>query len=117
MSAESTVYDTLKNYAPLAAEVGLRIFPEVAAQGSDLPLVVYSKTQTEDFNALTGARMLTRNRFQVSGWDLTRDRAEQMIDLVVAALAASGVPVEGRSTAFDEDVGLHGASVEFDTWT
>ena len=117
MSAESDVYDWLRNNAPLAAEVGTRIYPEVIAQGETLPAMVYSKVQTEDFNSLLGERLMTRNRFMVQAWSNTRDEAESVLSLAVAALLAVGVPVEGRASDFNEDVGLHGASVEFDTWT
>jgi hypothetical protein len=116
MSVESNLYDTLRNYSSLSALVSTRIYPMVAAEGSALPLVVYAKVEVEPFNTLDNTVALTRNRFSVQAWALTRDDAETVIDRCRDALAASYVPIEARDAQFNEEVGLHGATIEFDIW-
>lgn len=116
MSLESTVLGYLAGYAPLTALVGTNVFPDVAAQGAALPIVTYSKVETEDINGLDGTRLMTRARFRVESWHGTKDVAEDVADKVVAALAANTTPTEGRQSTFDTDEGLFGASVEFDIW-
>jgi len=118
MSAEAVIYGYLSGYAPLtdAGAVGARIYPDVIAQGEPLPAVVYSKPETEDFTTLDGTLALTRNHFVVQAWAMTRAEAESILDLCVAALAAQNIPIDGRGSTFDEEVGLHAAALEFDYW-
>lgn len=118
MSVESDLYDTLRLYAPLSALVALRIYPEAIAQDDALPAVVYSKTDSEAITLLDGTVALTRNRMAVQAFSRTRDEADTVIGHVIAALAARTppVPVESRIGGFDDTVGLHAASAEFDIW-
>jgi Protein of unknown function (DUF3168) len=116
VSAESTIYGILSGYGPLTSLVGTRIYPEVIAQGEDLPAVVYSKTDSEVYNQLLGTAGITRHRFTVQSWSLTRDEAENVLDKAADALAAQVIPIESRAATFDTEVGLHAAALEFDYW-
>lgn len=116
MSAESTINGYLSGYAPLVADVGTRIYPEVIAQDAPLPVVVYNKLEGEVFNDLEGNHMIGRYRFSVQAWHRTKDSAEAVLDKCIAALAANKIPIETRTATFDEEIGLHGAVLEFDYW-
>jgi hypothetical protein len=116
MSAETTLYGILTGYSALTALVGNRIYPDVIAQGEALPALIYRKMGSDPYATLDGVVGITSYRFAVAAWAMKKDDAENVCDKVVAALAASVIPIEARMGDFDTEVGLFGAIVEFDMW-
>lgn len=116
MSVETTLYGILSGHAALTALVGNRIYPDVIAQGEALPALIYRKMGADMFPTLDGVVGIASYRMAVSCWAHKKDDAENVCDKVIAALAASVIPVESRMGDFDTEVGLFGATVEFDMW-
>lgn len=65
-SLDRWLYNTLRNYAPLAALVGTRIYTEVASQDATHPLVVFGFNAGSDTITIGGeSRILVRARYLV----------------------------------------------------
>ena len=66
MSIESTLYDTLRNNAGVAALVSTRIYPLVAPDNAAVPFIVYQLITGMAHNQLVGAPGSERKVLQVS---------------------------------------------------
>ena len=97
MSAETELYAALSADAPLAAVVGARIYPDFLAQEISLPAVVYQRAETEYVTTIhSGAVLGSRVTLEIWCLHTSRIGAEQLADLVEAAIAATFLPLDRR---------------------
>jgi|GEM_PF-2564621 len=123
MSAEADLKEDLVAYAPLTAVVGTgnRIAPDKVPAGAARPFVVYVRQETEPITNLLGEKLAARITFELQCWADTRREAEELGDLVEAALAAStrepaGIPISDRSSAYDPDLDLEAVRLVVEWW-
>lgn len=97
MSAEQTLYDTLKVAAPVAAVVGARIYLDVIPQSASLPAVAFVRSGTQYENTIHGAVARTRATVEVWAVAKTRTAAESLATLAMnALLPANFSPTDRR---------------------
>lgn len=112
MSAESTLYDTLKADAGVLAIVGptadvARIYPDVIPQDADVPAIAFVRVDTEYVSTVHAAAPLGSSAtLEVSCVELTREKADVLALAVIAAAGPVGFLVLGRSAVNDPDTGL-----------
>jgi len=86
MSIESTLYDTLRNDASVAAIVSTRIFPNLAPQNAAVPYVTYQLISTVPHNLLKGAAPSERKVFQVNCISNTYLQAKSIAEAAKTAI-------------------------------
>lgn len=124
MSAETDFRAELIAHAPLLAMVGgapNRIAFDKVPEGIARPFVVMVRESTEKFATLDGADNGARITFALQCWGDTRAQAEELADMVEAALRAStlepnGIPTEERSSLAEPDLDLEGVNLTVDWW-
>jgi hypothetical protein len=112
MKPEETLAAWLSDYAPLAAEVSDRLYPDVAPEDAELPLLMYLRGGTEPLITIHGTVLGAQVTLQTQAWAETRSEAESIGDLVVAALASNGEPYISRDAVYDETTGNYGVTVD-----
>lgn len=116
VSAESQTRAALDASADLVALVAQRIFFQVAAQGSKLPLIVFERTASEPLSTIhDGAPVATKVTLSISAWSRLADQAAAIADLFTAAMHEAGQSVN-RLTHYDETTELHATIVDFEVW-
>ena len=119
------VFATLAAAPAVVALVGTppRVYPSVAPQSSQLPVVVYQVIDEQRIESLGGFTSGTRNaRVQVDVYAETYTAAQALADAVAAALGAltganlSSVQVSRRDLYEDESQ-LHRVSTDFSLWS
>lgn len=116
MSAETIVFSGLSSSVEVTTLVGTRIYPDVAAQGSSLPLIVYERRASEIITTIhDGYPIATKSTMVVSSWADTKLAAETIAENAQIALRTMATSVD-RYGNYDEDTGSHAAVVEFEVW-
>jgi hypothetical protein len=117
MSAETVLNDALRTDGGLTAVVATRIYPDFLAQEIVLPAIVYQRSETEYVTTIHdgtvyGARVL------LEIWSLATSRiaAEQLADLVEAAIAPQFLPLD-RRPEFDQETLTFSTVVTVALWT
>lgn len=110
MSAEQTVYNTLKNDAGVAALVGTRIYPLVLPQNPTYPAISYQRISTRPVQT-RGGNGLAFVRMQVDCFATGYTAAKQLSDAVVSALA--GTLEVGLMELWDDTLGLYRVSIDY----
>ena len=120
MSVETAFRALLAAYSPLTAVVGTRIAANAAAKDATFPLVVFASTHTP-IHGLNNTLLGEQCSVQVQCWGDTAAQADQVADLVTAAVATAsaniGATVTSRSTTFDPDTGNDGTTLSVEWWT
>lgn len=114
MTSEKAVYDAIKAIAPT--------FPDVAAQDTPAPWIVYTQVGGASINwtenTMPGA---DRARIQVSVWSKTRAQAAQLSLQCEGAIRASSAmqafPLGARVNVYEEDTQLYGCHQDFSVLT
>jgi len=86
MSLESAIVNQFRNYAPLAALVGTRIYPVTYPQNATLPVVVYQRTSRLPEYSHDGDCGAAESRFQISAFAKSYSVARQTADAIHGAL-------------------------------
>ena len=119
MTIETSFRAVLAAYSPLVAVVGNRIAANAAPKDATFPLVVFASTHTPT-HGLDGTLLASQCTLQVQCWGDTAVQADQVADLVTAAVAtasaSTGATVTSRSTSFDPDTGNDGTMLSVDWW-
>lgn len=116
MSAESTIYDALRLYAPLIAAVGARIYPDAIAEDEPLPAIVFTRGGTEPIYTIDGTLHAERVSMSVEALASSRTEAEDTCNQAVAALRAAGLYHSNRGSTVWPEVGAYSATVDVDVW-
>jgi hypothetical protein len=86
MIIDEGLYDTLSEYAGLAALVSTRIYPLKAPQDATYPLVVYQQISGPRVHSHSGGSGLASPRFQFTSWATSLNSAKGVANQVRAAL-------------------------------
>jgi len=114
MSAETELYAALTSQAGLTALVGNRIYPDAIPENVALPAVVFVRASTQPTHTLGGVLVCEFVSFTLTAWAESRAAAEAVADQISAALALSQNLPLGRSSGFDNEVGLYAVTVDAD---
>lgn len=115
MSAETELYSSLSGMTGLASLVGSRIYPDAIPENSALPAVVYMRTGTNPTYTIGGVLVCEEAALSITAWADSRSVAESVADQIQSAVSASQNPATGRSSGFDNEVGLFAVTIET-TW-
>src|SRR5687767_10845669 len=120
MSAEAFLFATLSVDAGVTALVGagadVRIFPDEAKEGVELPLIVFDQGSTSYERSLDDTVQAWRTTISVTCWAKTRLAAETLADAVVVAMGLVHEPVTASDSDFDQENQAYAAVVTFDLW-
>jgi len=86
MTLEEAIVQQLKNYAPLAALVGTRIYPATYPQNATMPLCVYQRTSKAPDYTHDGPSGNKDSRFQISSFGHSFSDARHTADEIFEAL-------------------------------
>lgn len=115
MSAESDLYDALKDSAGVSALVVGRIYPDIAPEKAKLPLIAWVRTATE-YQALihSGVPDGRHVTLQVYCMADTRKVADQVADAVEAAAGAAGFYPQTRQSVIpgEEDTDVFATVID-----
>ena len=114
MSSETEIYAALSASVALSAIVSTKIYPDAIPEDKLPPAVVYQRSSTELVVTIGGAVLAEIARFAVTAWSATRAQADSAADSVVAALAAAGQQMSGRSAGIDPETGLFATTIDVD---
>lgn len=126
MTPEEAVYTALVSSAALAALVASgsppdwRVYPVVAPQKVQFPLVIYRTIGGNRQHTMNGGASLVRGLVQVDAYAHTLEEAKAVAEEVLAVLAGNfatfrGVPQDERFL-YDETERAHGVSQDFAVW-
>lgn len=86
MTLEEVIVAQLREYAPLAALVGQRIYPSTYPQNTVLPVVIYQQTSRLPEYSHDGACGAEESRFQISSVASSYSVARQTADAIRGAM-------------------------------
>lgn len=109
MSAETQLNAALIAYAPLAAIVGQRIYPDALPEKCLYPAISYTREGTEPVLSIHGSAFGSFVTLSISAWAPTRTQADAAADAVEDALQAVGEQVIERTSGYDDTLNLYGA--------
>ncbi len=114
--AEIQFYTAVVADAALTAAVASRVYPDIAAEGAPLPLIVYERRSSEPVTTIhDGAPVASKVSISASCWAKTRLAAEQLGDEMQLAVhqVASSV---NRFGHYDQDTAAYAAVIDFEVW-
>lgn len=122
MKAGKAIYGILSANAGVTAICSTRIFPDVAAQGSEFPFVVYNITRLAASDTKSGVSTLDEERYDLNCVSSSYAQAIGLSEAVRGALdrysgTVNGVAVQSIQftdfeTNFDDDNDVYVAVVE-----
>jgi hypothetical protein len=117
MSAESDLYATLANNVALNALVDGRIYPDAIPEDADLPAVVFGRESTPPVVTIHGTKVAEFVNFKISAWAEKREQAEEVGDLMAAAMQAEGESPTDRNSGADIETGLYAATLQYEIFS
>lgn len=117
MSAEIALRAALMAHAPLVALVGSRVASDRAEEGWPRPLVVYSRTGSENHATLDNQTLASTVFFELQVWADTRASAEAVADACQAAIEAAGEAVTVRASGYDPDLDTEAVVMNVEWWS
>lgn len=116
MSAEQQLYAALAGSPEIVAAVKTRIFPDVAPEKYEAPMIVYSRLSSEPITTIhDNDPVASKVQMTAHAWATTRPAAEAIADLFGPATREFARQVN-RLGHFDVDSKLFGALVDFEIW-
>jgi hypothetical protein len=122
MKAGKAIYGILSANAGVTAICSTRIYPDVAAQGSEFPFVVYNITRLAASDTKSGVSTLDEERYDINCVSSSYAQAIGLSEAVRGALdrysgTVNGVAVQSIQftdfeTSFDDDNDVYVAVVE-----
>jgi hypothetical protein len=112
MSAESTLYGWLSNYAPLIALVGDRIHPGAIPADVDLPAIAFARQGTDPINTVSGLTIGEFASMSIQCWAANQTTADPVADQVIAALNLNGEVHTNRAVFVNEETGNVGTAID-----
>jgi Protein of unknown function (DUF3168) len=107
LSAEETLEAVLAAASPVTDVIGDRIFKDVIPHGQPLPAIAYFRTDTEYVQTIHAAAPAgSTPSLSVACVADTRDAADTLAEVVIAALGAGGFNVVGRGGSFDLETNM-----------
>lgn len=94
MSSHAAVQAALDAHAPLVAQVGARIWPDLAQEGAAYPLIVFKRTSLQRIKGLAGVTLGQIETFAIECWAHTRGESVALSELALDALDAAGLSAE-----------------------
>lgn len=119
MSAESTVFTTLRDDAGVGAVCADRIYPLKLPQGATLPAVTYQRITADHGGSLGGdTSNCDRVYMQINCWASTFGSALALADAVRAAFQASSAKTMPIDTTqdYDDDVAMYRYILDYYIW-
>ena len=121
MSIEDDFRAALVAHAPLVAVVGDNIEQNGVDTDTPVPYVVFT-TSHDITSGLDGTPLVDQATISVECWGASALEADQVADLVVAALVAHAPPANcatltGRATGYDGDIGLDATVLSLEWWS
>lgn len=101
-----------------ATAAGTRIFPVIAAEGTDKPYLVYQRITANDENVLSGDSGLINTRLQLDAYGSTYAAAQALaaqVDALMAAWLVQNVSV-GAQDFYEQDTKLHRVQADYSIW-
>ncbi len=86
MSIQGAIYNILSGTAAVTALVGTRIYPVVAPDGAEYPLIVYTVFSNERILASGGSTDLNNPSIQISCWGDSYASARNVAIQAIAAI-------------------------------
>ena len=111
MSTETVLFALLAADAGIGALVADRIYPEVAPQDVDRPLIVYQRESTQPLYTIHGTLALQSVYVVISCYASSRAEAETIGDAVITALSGSAFEALDRTGGYDPDLLVHSVTI------
>ena len=123
-AAGSVIYSLLSSNGALSAQVGTRIYPDIAPQNTAFPFCVYTEISTDPTDTKDGASKLDVKRLQIDVYSRSYDTTNTIAELVRAVLdrysgTNSGVNVDKiwyddeQTGSYDADMYVFWRSLDF----
>jgi hypothetical protein len=112
MSIETMFRAALLASAPLVAQVGSRVSINAAPQGASLPYVVFTSSHATEYG-LSGSLLADVCTIEAQCWGESAAATAAVGDAVRDAAALAGMPMTGRSTGHDPELGLDADILQF----
>ncbi|PZR07076.1 MAG: hypothetical protein DI536_28895 [Archangium gephyra] len=126
MSLEALLFSLLTGAAPIAALVAQRVFPDVAPQDAEDPLLVVTVVDRVPELTLAGApeNTLSNARVQIDAYAKTRAEASALATAVVNTFGKMRKPTHGADVwatspgrnLFDDETQSYRVLMEFNVW-
>ena len=125
---QSAVYAALAAHAALATQVGARVYPDEAPQGTVSPYVVWQEislvAQGNDLGGSVETGGLSQYRVQITSWAKGSDRGATKArevdgNVKLAMIAATGFKsllVDSRALPYESETKFHGVQSDFSVW-
>lgn len=103
--------------AAALADIGVKVYPDVAQSNAARPYVTYQAVGGQDVNDLDGPADLENQRVQISVWSATRAETVASMRLVRNALVGAGaLPIGSPVSGHEQDTNLYGSRLDFSIW-
>ena len=113
MSIESTLYDTLRNDASVAALVSTRIYPQVAPDNAATPYITYQVIVGTAYNKASGAPDSERKVVQVNCISNTYSGAKAIAEACKAAINVSVGYLNAERDDYFSQIETHRIMLDF----
>lgn len=111
MSAEADLIALLKADAGVTALANERVVADRAEAGTQLPLVVFTRTGIEPFVAVDNTLLATRVFFEVQCWAENRVQADALAEACQLAIRGAGQQITNRSGLTENELDLQGSTL------
>ncbi len=100
MSIEKALYGYMSGHASIIAQVGTRVYPEVAPEDTIYPFITFNVTSEAHDHSMDGATGMANPRIQIDVW------AEKISDRVITAEAIRTSMDGFRGDMGDDDLNI-----------
>ncbi|MFO7905801.1 MAG: DUF3168 domain-containing protein [Pirellulaceae bacterium] len=102
-------------YTAISSVAGGRVYPTVAPQDADYPMVVYQRISTARFNSVDGDQAKARVRFQVSCWGMTYADAKNTAAAIKTAVRGSTLTAvtDSEQDGYEDGDRIYRANIDF----
>lgn len=114
---EQLLHEALTTPSP-GTSAGVRVYPELAPEGAELPRVTYSRVSTAPANSLAGHSGLDRVAMQIDCWATTALGAATLAREVRQALVGAAFKplITGESSAMEIDPRIYRRTLDVACW-
>lgn len=101
MTSEDSLYSALTGAAGVAALVGTRVYPDIAAADAAMPALSFSRIATEYLKTIHGGISAALVTFDIYCLAATREAADALAEAVQTGIVGNGFEPTGRRTETD----------------
>lgn len=116
ISAETQTISALLGWPALTALVNGQVYPDLAPQDIEVPLVVYERASSDPTYTIHGQLVATVVTVTVQCWAATRIAAEAIGDAAIDAMSAADCVSSERRATYDSDTALYVSLIDFAVW-